>query len=114
MSARQAMTMRTSILRDQGTADDLGAETASDWQPVAESVACRCFYASGRLQINATESNPIGQLMLLIPLGTDLQADDQIGDVTDRQGTVLFAGPLMLSGPVGHRQDHLCVTLREL
>jgi hypothetical protein len=108
------MTMRTSILRDQGTVDEFGAEAASNFQPVATGVVCCCYYESGRLQINATESNPIGQLMLLIPLGTDLQADDQIGDVTDRLGAVLFTGPLKLVGPVGHRKDHLAVLLREL
>lgn len=114
MSARQAMTMRTSILRNEGTADEFGAEIDRSMTPVATDVACCCYYDNGRLQAQASGSTPIGALTILLPVGTDVTPDDQIGDVTDRRGTVLFAGPFTINGPVGRRRDHVTFVLTEV
>lgn len=114
MTARSAMTMRTSILRNEGTADEFGAETSRDMTAVAESVPCCCYYETGKLEAQASGTTPIGGLTILLPIATDVTADDQIGDVTDRLGVVLFAGPFTISSPVGHRRDHLTLKLTEV
>lgn len=114
MTARAMMTMRTSILRNQGTPDEFGAETDRAMTAIAEGVPCCCYYEKGRLEAQASGSTPVGGLMLLLPTRIDVTPDDQIGDVTDRLGVVLFSGPFTISGPVGRRRDHLTLALTEV
>lgn len=114
MPARSVMTMRCTIQRNEGGLDPYGGQGPDDWEPVASEVPCFCFYGTGKLEATPEVTTPIGTLTILLPLSTDIEATDRIGDVTDRLGTVLFAGPLEIVGPVGHRRDHKAIGLREV
>lgn len=107
------MTHRCTIERRGGTVDELGARTTNGWADHVTEVPCRCYWKSGLLEAQPSNTTPIGALILIVPVGTDVDVlQDRVGDVTDRRGRVLFAGPMQIIGPVGHRQDHLTLGLK--
>lgn len=113
--ARQAMTHRCTTERDTSTADNHGGKLPGGYQPHLEDVPCRAYYQAGQFEQKPEQQQAVEALALLLPIGTDLDdRKDRIVEITDRQGVLLFAGPLQLDGPIIRRQDHLQITLRQV
>jgi hypothetical protein len=108
------MRHRCSTLRDHGGSDTHGGELAHSWQSNLTGVPCYAFYRTGMLQQAAAQVEAIETITLLLPVGTNVLDSDRIGDVTDKAGTVLFAGPMVIQGPVARRANHLELTLRQV
>ncbi|WP_432769806.1 MAG: hypothetical protein HEQ22_03400 [Sphingopyxis sp.] len=48
---------------------------------------------------------------MMFALGIDLKANDEIAEITDRRGTVLFAGRLRVEGQIDFKHNHHEVAL---
>lgn len=115
MIARRVMRHRCTIERNIAALDNHGAVGTADWQAHLSGVSCRAYYTRGQLQTAPQQITTIAQLQLMLPVGTDLVAlTDRVGEITDLQGTVLWAGPLLIVGPLARHDDHLAVVLKEV
>lgn len=48
-----------------------------------------------------------------MPLGTDVTEDDRIAQITDRQGSVLWAGPLRIDA-IQHKHTQIEMDLQRI
>jgi hypothetical protein len=93
--------------RDSAVADRYGARAARDWQPHV-TVACKAWWerqssrGPARLEETPSEEVAVGLGGLLIPGGTDVTADDRIGEIRDKAGNVIFDGPLHIIAVLPH------------
>lgn len=110
MSIRALMTMRATIVRNiRASADPYGQAGPPEWSLIAEGVPCRLWHGSGRLDMAEARTIEASRPIIVFPSGTDIQAGDQIEQVTDRLG-IEIAGKLLVEA-VARRIDHLeCVT----
>lgn len=108
------MRQRCTIERNQGGTDGHGAKTSANWQPHLTDVACCAYYMTGKLQQQPEQTEGIADLRLLLPVGTDIERTDRIGQIADRLGAVVHQGPLAIQGPIGRRADHLQLAIRQV
>lgn len=111
MAARQRMTMRTTIERDQATADPYGSPGPPDWQTLESDVPCYVWAEAARKMISDTQTVTLDHPGAIVPLGTDITEEDRLASITDRRGTQLF--PLFYVDAVMRRKDHLELRLRD-
>lgn len=108
------MTMRAKIERDTSTgSDDWGGDTAPSFTPLT-TAKCFAWTKSGREIADGTKGALIKVMRIMFPLGTDVQPDDEISDITDRRGAVLIPGRLKVDGPIEYKHNHLEATLERV
>lgn len=114
MSARSTMRHRCTIQRDQAGEDTgYGGQEDPDWQDHLTDQACHFWFRAGRQITDGSKTAVVEDQRLLVPLGTDVKATDRILTVTDRLGSTIIQGPLLID-TVGRRQDHLVLFLKQV
>lgn len=103
MSARQKMTMRAVLQRNQSAKDPYGQKGLANWKTIDSNFPCFVWEAQDRI-VYGTATVEIGTPMMIAPLGTDITVDDMIDAVCDRLGEQLF-GRMKIDG-VMRRRDH--------
>lgn len=115
MGARQKMTMRCTIQRNAGATDDWGG-TTPDWQTHLADVPCYAYIqgrAAGREQVTEDRAVFLEDRRVLMPLDTDVTVAHRILQITDRQGQVLYDGPMTIDA-VTRRRDHLQLAVEDI
>lgn len=109
------MRHRCTTLRnvDSGTPDAWGDPGGPDWQPRLTGQACHAWFASGHRRIAAGDNVVLSDLRVLVPLGIDVTTNDRLGDITDRRGTVIVPGPLLID-VIATRADHQVLFVKEV
>lgn len=108
------MTMRAALERNVAIGTDPhGNPVAPDFQPLA-SLPCFVWSTRSREAVNAERRASVEDLRAGFPLGSDIQADDEIASVTDRIGLPVVSGRLRIEGPVQRKHTHLEVGLRRI
>lgn len=108
---RSKMTMRTTIERDIAAEDPWGGDAEPNWQPHLPDVPCYGYIAStggsaGRVAIDENRTVTIEDRRVGMPLDTDVTSAHRLTDIVDRQGQVLFDGPMEIGG-ILRRTTHL-------
>lgn len=102
---------RVTIERDNGgTVDSRGIEQASDWQPLS-TVPCQAWSTAASERVGDGQVVTTEDRRLIVQLGTDVTEADRLGDVTDLNGDVVYAGPMNVAGVIRYA-DHLELTLQ--
>jgi hypothetical protein len=102
---------RAQIIRDQGSADEHGAEAHADWQPHA-TVPCLFWWdresARGPAKLYASPQREIAQQEggMLLASGTDITESDRVQEITDPDGNVVVPGPFDIVAVFVH-SDHV-------
>lgn len=112
VSSRVALRHRTSIQRDTaaGTIDAGGQSAPPYWQTITSGLPCRAWTNVAREPSDAGKSFVVEDRQVVVPLGTDVTEADQLGDILDRAGMVLFKGPMNILGVLAY-PDHLELSL---
>lgn len=112
-ATRLALKHRVTVERDANAdAGDWGDPDTPDWQPHLTDLPCRAWSSAGRETVDAKTTVIVEDMRLLCQLGTDITAEDRLGDITSR-GTVIFAGPIGVRAVLA-RPDHLELVLVRL
>ena len=96
-----AFTHRVTILRDSATGtDDGGQPVAAVWDDYLE-VPCLGFVLptpreQGKWAVDTSKTAMLEDRRVLVDLDTDVTFADQLGDVKDSDGQVVFAGPMVI------------------
>ncbi|MGH7393633.1 MAG: hypothetical protein ACREM3_29890 [Candidatus Rokuibacteriota bacterium] len=119
MATRSRMTRRAVIERDVATGSNpYGNAPTPNWQPLAAPVPC---YVWSRVRRAVVSNNAPGQpgvvlvedLRALFPAGADVQEGDQVTNVTDRLGNIVWPGPILIEA-LQPRPDHVEAQLRRI
>ena len=114
MTCRSRMTMRAMVQRNTG-------DPAAKWSDGVDftnvgTIDCRVFSKTIKDVTDSSKSAVRRVPMAHVPVGADVQQDDQLVSVTDRLGFVQFKGPLGVEtkepapGP-GSRSPYTVLTL---
>lgn len=100
------LTMRAAIERDQATGKDAwGNPVAPDFASIGE-LPCFVWSNTAREIRDGKKGAQVEELRAMRALDADVKPEDEIVAVTDRRGTVLFAGRLKVLGPVQFKHTH--------
>lgn len=78
------------------TANARGNPAPPDWQPHLADVPCVGWTTMGKEVAQDEAIIDAENMRLLLPIGTDVNERDRVGDITDR-------GDVYMSGPIGIR-----------
>lgn len=107
MSARQRMRQRATVERQMQTnRDPFGGKGTPDWRTHLQDLPCMIWQTAGREVTDGEKVVTVDDRRMIVPLGSDVTAQDRIASVTDRQGTELYPGPMRIES-VARRTDHL-------
>jgi hypothetical protein len=102
---------QTTILRDVPTsADPYGGRTVTADAPTITAVACFLVTKSGREAVAPDRVVVVEQVELLLPLDADIRKTDRVGDVVNKAGVTLLAGPMNVLDVLPHH-DHLAAQI---
>ena len=108
------LTMRAHVERDAATATDgWGQPVAPDFQPIGV-LPCFAWSPAAREFADGDTAAQLLDARALFARGADLRADDELAQITDRRGVVLFPGRLKVEGPVQFKHTHLEAALRRV
>lgn len=106
---------RASVERNVATgSDDWGDDAAPDFQPLHADLKCWAYSSSSRESVDANKTALIEDLRIMVALGADLAAGDEITEIRDRQGNVIVEGRLKVEGPVQHKHNHREAALQRI
>ena len=109
------LTMRARVERDTATGtDSWGGKAASNFTVLHNALPCFVYSQSGRELVDGTKTARIEDLRIMIALGADLAAGDEITAVSDRAGTVIIPGRLKVEGPVQFKHNHREAALQRI
>lgn len=112
--ARTQMTMRALVQRNgTSTTDSYGHPEAASWSTHIAAQACRVWSRTRREVVDGEKTALVEQIRCAMPLDADVTEDDRIFSVSDRQGTVLWSGPLRIDA-IQHKHTHLEMDLRRI
>lgn len=108
------LTMRALLERNQATGTDAwNNPVAPDWQP-AGTVPCFVYSGSTAELADGRKVAEVENLRIMLALGSNVLAGDEIVSVTDRAGTVIIAGRLKIEGPIQFKHTHREAALRRI
>jgi len=111
-SSRVSLIHRCSIQRNEGELNSWGGKTAS-WADHLTNVPCRAWQAAGQMIVAQTvEILSVEDILIVLPLGTDIVESDFIGDITYR-GETIFDGPLEIQAIIRY-PDRLEIPLKRM
>lgn len=94
--ARMLMSMRAVIERNStATSDAYGQPEAPAWAILA-TVACRVWSRTRAVVEDGRKIAHVEEIRCAMASGTDVTENDRLASVQDRQGNVLWAGPLFI------------------
>lgn len=109
ITSRLSLTQRCTIERDAnaGNDDSWGEGNATpDWQPHITDLPCRAWATGGTETVTRTDTiAAIGDVTVIVPLGTDVTEQDRVASVTFR-GDTIQQGPLGIRA-INSRRDYL-------
>lgn len=105
---------RAAVERNQAVAkDSWGGDVAPDFQPLA-TLKCWAWSKTTRETVDGDKTAVIEDMRAMFSLGVDLREGDEIAQITDRRGEVLFPGRFAVEGEVQHKHTHLEANLRRV
>ena len=100
------LTMRAHVMRNVATGKDgWGQPVAPDYQALGV-VPCFAWAKSGSDIVDGKKVAITQGLRMMFGLAADIVEADQIAQITDRAGTVLFAGRLRIEGDIEFKHNH--------
>jgi hypothetical protein len=109
------LTMRALLERNVAVASDSwGQPVAADFQSTGDPLPCFVYSDSSSEIQDGEKIAMLEQLRAMFALGADIQADDEIASITDRQGDEIIPGRLQVIGPVQRKHTHLELGLRRI
>lgn len=110
---RMLMTMRAVIQRNTtATTDGYGHPEAPTWGAHG-TFACRVWSKNRQEENDTKKTALVEDLRCSMPLDADVTEDDRIQNITDRQGVVLWAGPLRID-TIQNKHTHIECALRRV
>lgn len=108
------LTMRAEIERNRASGTDAWGQPATpDWQPLGR-IPCFAWSPASREVMDGDKVAGIEDVRIIVGVHADLREDDEIAEITDRAGRVLFAGRLRVDGPVQYKHNHLEAPLKRV
>lgn len=114
--ARASMTHRCLIERDASrltSADPYGQPEAARWEGHLTNLPCRWWYEGSKTVVGDGTQKEVSTRKLIVPLGTDVTADDRIAWVHDQRGRTVADGPMRID-EIGNRADHVVLKMIEV
>lgn len=109
------LTMRALIERDGATATDgWGGPVEPAYASIGAPVACFVWSTSASQSIDGSKTAEIENFHALFALGTDVRPGDLITSITDRRGTEIIPGRLLVEPPVQRKHTHLEAGMRRI
>lgn len=109
------LTMRAQVQRDSASGTDgWGNPVAADFVDHGDPVACFIWSTAASKTQDGEKTAQIETFRGLFALGADLAAEDRLASVTDRQGTAIIAGPLLVMGPIERKHTHVEANMRRI
>ncbi|OLF81273.1 hypothetical protein AWH62_00945 [Maricaulis sp. W15] len=93
--------------------DDWGDDVEPDFVALA-TVKCWAWSNSTREVVDGDKSALIEDMRVMFALGADVNEGDEIARITNRRGTVIFAGRFRVEGQVQHKHTHLEAALKRI
>lgn len=78
-------------------------ETASNWSDLATGVSCRFMTESEQVASPSISKQRETRIVLLLPAGQDITAQDRISSIVDQDGNTIEAGPLNVTEVIPRR-----------
>lgn len=96
MSARGRMTHRARLERDTAASTGAwGQPAAPDWN-FREELPCYGWSRSRQVVADGEKVVTVQEMRAIFPTDADIVEGDRLQEITDRRGTVVFPGPLMV------------------
>lgn len=109
------LTMRARVERNTASGtDSWGNPVAPAFTVLHNALPCFVYSPSARELQDGTKTARIEDLRIMIGLGVDLEAADEITAVCDRAGTVIIPGRLRVEGPVQFKHNHREAALQRI
>ena len=102
----QRLTMRAEIERSVSSSKDAWSQPVA---PVFEPLVvapCFAWTPSAREVLDGKKVAAIEDVRMLIALSTDVTENDEVVQITNKRGDVLFAGRFRVEGPVQFKHLH--------
>jgi hypothetical protein len=112
MSARQKMTMRTTIYRNNATVDPTGHPGPPKWEELYINMPCY-IWETGDRKIYGTSIVDVASPMMIYPKKYDVQSGDKTGAVTTKNGDDQLFPAMMIEEPL-YRKDHREARLKKI
>lgn len=111
---RPALRHLVTVQRDLslGTDDGWGNANAPDWHDHVVDLPCFAWTTTGHETADVVSDVEVESLKMIVPLGTDVNQQDRLGDITERD-VVVVKGPISIRS-VFAQQDHLELRLVRL
>ncbi len=106
MNARLRMTMRAIVERDTSAGTDDFGQPVKPVFTAHGTFPCWVWSRADREIVDGNKSALIEDFRAMFPKGTDVVAGDEITNITDRLGTVLYAGRFQIE-TMQFAHDHL-------
>ena len=110
MSARGRMTMRAAIERNSAAGTDDYGHGVTPVFAAHATIACFVWSTSRRTITDGDKEAVVEDLMAMFPAGADINEDDEISSVADRQGNELLSGRFRIEG-LQARHGHIEASL---
>lgn len=96
--------------------DDWGHRVTPDWRDHIRDQVC---LAGTRARGKESPADPslgttVDDRQVLFPIGVDISSGDRLLDVRDRAGNVVFAGPMLIEGPVYRYIGYLSASIQRI
>ena len=111
MGARQRMTMRAYIERNDASANVYGHKSVPDWQSLS-TTPCRVWSTRGDARHTPQVDMDAERFEGIMPIDTDVTSDDRLLKVTDREGSQLYGKMVIDSIAPANGRSHLQLALR--
>lgn len=106
--------MRAVVERNTASGTDAWGNPAAPSFAALATYACFVWSSRAREIRDGDKTAEIEELRVMFPLGTDIQAGDEISSVQDRRGATLIAGRLRIEAPPVRKHRHIEAPLRRV
>lgn len=110
MSARSSMIHRAEFQQNTESGTDAYKNPLPPSWGAVTSVACRAYTKVRKEVIDGDKTALIEDLKALFSINASISESDRIANIKDRQGVILFAGPLDIM-TIQRRGNHLEASL---
>ncbi len=102
----QRLTMRAEIERSTSSGKDAwGQPVASVFEHFC-TVACFAWTPSAREIKDGNKVAAVEDVRMLLPLSSEVTENDEVAEITNKRGDVLFEGRFRVEGPVQFKHTH--------
>lgn len=107
ISSRVGLIHTATVQRDAnaGVVTD-GVQASPSWSDHLTGLACRAWTTTGSEVIDRTTSAVVEDMRVIVPASTDVNEQDRISGVVDREGNQVISGTVGIRAVIT-RKDHL-------